>query len=307
MMKKVVPVISVILLASVFLAAQDYKGKARVNGLVTDEQGKPLAGVRIKLFCIKANEGFELKTDKDGKWFGAWLRGGDWNADFDKTGYAPRKISFNINENKKNPDIIIPMKKAAGLVVSDEIKGQLTKGNELYDQKKYDEALAVFQDIITKFPDIYPIYQSIGNCYFSQEKYDLAEQSYMKVLEKDPKNIEAILAIGNCYSNRGDAAKALEWYGKVEFEKIDDAIVLYNLGTSYYNSGKYEDALKCYLKAVEKQADFADGLYQLGLTYTNLQKTAEAISAFENCLKILPADSPKAAQVKAFLEYLRKK
>jgi len=305
-MKKVVLIVGVILTAAVFLAAQDYKGKARVSGIVTDEQGKPLEGVRIKLFCIKANEGFDMKSDKEGKWVAAWVRGGDWNADFDKIGYEPKKISFNINENRKNPDVMIFLKKVEGLVVTDDIRAQLTKGNELYDQKKFDEALAVYQDIITKFPDVYPVYRSIGNCYFSQEKYDLAEQSYMKVLEKDPKNVQAILSIGNCYTNRGDAAKALEWYGKVDFEKIDDAVVLYNLGTSYYNSGKYEDALKCYLKSVEKQKDFTDGIYQLGLTYTNLQKTAEAIATFESYLKI-DADSPRSTQVKAFLEYLRKK
>jgi len=305
-MKKVVLIVSVILLASIFLAAQDYKGKARVMGFVTDEQGKPIEGVRVKLFCIKANEGLELKTDKEGKWVGAWLRGGAWNLDLDKIGYEPKRISLNLNEGTKNPDVVLSLKKIEGLVVSDDIKGQLAKGNDLYDQKKYDEALVVFQDIITKYPDIYPIYRSIGNCYFSQEKYDLAEQNYMKVLEKDPKNVPAILMIGSCYTNRGDAAKALEWYGKVDFEKIDDPVVLYNLGTNYYNSSKYEDALKCYLKAVEKQKDFTDGLYQLGLTYTNLQKTAEAIAAFESYLKIDP-DSARAAQVKTFLEYLRKK
>jgi tetratricopeptide (TPR) repeat protein len=305
-MKKIVLIVSVILIASVVLSAQDYKGKARVSGLVTDEQGKPIEGVRVKLFCLKANEGFELKTDKEGKWVAAWVRGGDWNVDLDKIGYEPKKGLINLNENKKNPDIVLAMKKIEGLVITDDIRDLLTKGNELFDQKKYDEALAVFQDIITKYPDVYLIFRSIGNCYFSQEKYDLAEQNYMKVLEKDPKNVQAILMIGNCYTNRGDAAKALEWYGKVEFEKIDDPVVLYNLGTSYYNSGKYEEALKCYLKAVEKQKDFTDGLYQLGLTYTNLQKNPEAIAAFESYLKI-DADSPRATQVKAFLDYLRKK
>ena len=54
------------------------------------------------------------------------------------------------------------------------------------------------------------------------------------------------------------------------------------------------------------QKDSTDALYQLGLTYLNLQKNAEAIDAFESFLKI-DAESEKAAQVKGFLEYLRKK
>jgi tetratricopeptide (TPR) repeat protein len=112
--------------------------------------------------------------------------------------------------------------------------------------------------------------------------------------------------VGNCYQNRGDSAKALEWYGKVDFAAIDDPVVLYNLGTNYYNSAKFEDAQRCYQKAVEKQNDFTDALYQLGLSCLNLQKNAEAISAFESYLKVDP-DSPRATQVKGFLEFLRKK
>jgi len=305
-MKKIVLIACVVIIASVFLAAQDYKGKGRVSGFVTDEQGKPIEGVRVKLFSLTASQGTEVKTEKDGKWTAAWIRSGGWNVDFEKMGFEPKKIVIEISENRKNPDVTVTLKKVEGLVITDDIKDLLTKGNDLFEQKKYDEARAVFEDMVTKFPDVYPIYRNIGNCYFAQEKYDLAEQSYLKVLEKDPKNVQAILAIGNCYSNRGDSAKALEWYGKVEMEKIDDPIVLYNLGTSYYNSGKFEDALKCYQKAVDKQKDFTDGIYQLGLSYLNVQKNAEAIAAFENYLKIEP-DSPRATQVRAFLEYLRKK
>jgi tetratricopeptide (TPR) repeat protein len=304
-MKKIALMLSVILVAAAFLAAQDYKGKARVTGFVTDEQGKPIEGVRVKLFSIKANEGFELKTDKDGKWVAAWVRGGGWNADFDKVGYEPKKIVFDLNENKKNPDISLAMKKIEGLVVTDDVREQYGKGLELEGQKKYDEALAIYQDIITKFPDVYIVYQSVGNVYFAQEKYDLAEQNYMKVLDKDPKNVKAILMIGNCYQNHGDSAKALEWYGKVDFEKIDDPDVLYNLGTNYFNNSKFEDALRCYQKSVEKKPDYTDGLYQLGLTYTTMQKKTEAIAAFESYLKIDP-DSARAEQVKKFLEYLKK-
>lgn len=304
-MKKTALILSVILVATAFLAAQDYKGKARVNGLVTDEQGKPIEGVRVKLFSVKAGEGFELKTDKEGKWVAAWVRGGGWNVDFDKVGYEPKKIAIDLNENKKNPDVTLVMRKIEGLVVTDDVRDLYGKGLELEGQKKYDEALAIYQDILTKFPDVYIVYQSVGNVYFAQEKYDLAEQNYMKVLEKDPKNVKAILSVGNCYQNRGDSAKALEWYGKVDFEKIDNPDVLYNLGTNYFNSGKYEDAVKCYQKAVEAQPTYTDGLYQLGLTYLTLQKKTESIAAFESYLKIDP-DSARAEQVKKFLEFLKK-
>lgn len=305
-MKKALLVVMVVFAAALTLAAQDYKGKARQGGVVVDEKGAPLEGVTVKLFSVKAQQGFEVKTDQNGKWMAAWIRSGGWTVTFEKVGYAPQNISVNVQETSKNPDIKAIMIKVEGLALTDEIKALLIQGNAAFDLKNYDEARAAYEQILAKYPDAYIIYRNIGNCYFSQEKYDQAEEAYLKVLEKEPKNPEAIIAIGNCYSNRGDSAKALEWYGKVEFEKLDDPVVLYNMGTNYYNNNRFEDALKFYLKSVELQKDSTDSLFQLGLTYLNLQKNAEALAAFEEYLKV-DADSPRAAQVRAFIEFLKKK
>ncbi len=305
-MKKTALLMGFLLAISLFSPAQDYKGKGRLGGSVSDEAGNPLEDVTVKLFSVRAQQGFSIKTDKAGKWLAAWIRSGAWNVDFEKIGYAPKKIVVDVNENKKNPEITIAMAKIEGMALTDDIKDLLVRGNELFDQNDYAGALALYEQITEKFPDAYPIYLNIGNAYFSQEQYDQAEANYLKVLEKDPQHVAAMIGIGNCYANRGDPAKALEWYNKIEFEKIDDPIVLYNLGTSYYNNAKFEDALKFYQKAVESQKDSTDALYQLGLTYLNLQKNVEAIAVFEDYLKIDP-DSQRAGAVRSFIEYLKKK
>ncbi len=299
--------LSIILLSVLSLAyAQDYKGKGRAQGTVTDTQGKPIKGVKVKLFYPKAAEGFDVSTNAEGKWTASWLRGGDWDLDFEKAGFMPKKISAHVNELSKNPPIDVKLEKVAGLVVTDELKKDLVDANALYDQAKYSEAIEAYKVMVTKYPDAYVIANNIGNCYFKLEKYDDAEQWYQKVLEKDPKNVEAIVSIGNCYANRGEKDKALEWYGKVEFDKITDPVVLYNIGTNYYNNSKYDEALKYYQKAVELKPDFTDAIYQLGLAYTTMGNSPEAIKTFEGYLK-LDADSPRAGQVRGFLDYLKKK
>ena len=305
-MKKTALICGLLAMTALVLTAQDWKGKGRLGGLVLDQSGAPVEGVRVKLFSIKAQEGLEVKTDKSGKWMAAWIRSGGWNVDFDKIGFMPKKIVVEISESKKNPEIEIKLDKVEGLVLSDDMLDILTKGNDLFDRKDYAGAMALYQDILTDYPEAYPVYMNVGNCYFAMEQYDQAEQSYLKLIEKDPKNVNAIIAIGNCYANRGDSAKAQEWYAKVEFEQIQDPTVLYNLGTSYYNNAKFEEALKFFQKAVEKQKDSTDALYQLGLTYLNLQKNPEAVATFEEYLKI-DSQSERAGQVKGFLEYLKKK
>jgi tetratricopeptide (TPR) repeat protein len=296
-----------VIIVSVALSARPGpKGKGRLGGIVTDESGNPIEGVTVKLFSPRASGGLMVKTDKDGRWLAAWIRSGGWDIDFEKIGFSPKKLSVEVSESKKNPDIEISMKKVEGLVLTDGVRDLIGEGNELFDKGDFAGALAAYEAILVASPDAYPVYMNIGNCHFAQENYDLAEASYMKVLEKDPKRAEAIIAVGNCYANRGQSEKAMEWYGKVEFEKIDDPVVLYNLATNYYNNSKFEDALKFYQRAVEKQKDSPDALYQLGLTYLNLQKNAEAVAAFESYLKI-DEDSPRAAQVRGFLDYLKKK
>ncbi len=305
-MRKAGFIVTLILLASTIVLSQAYKGKGKVRGYVFDEEGNPLEEVKVKLYSLKAQSGFETVTDADGRWKAYWIRGGMWNIDYEKIGYMPKKMSAEIKEWGKNPDMEIKMEKVEGLVISEELKEKLRRGNELFNEEKYGEALESYKSILEEFPDGFIIHKNIGNCYFQMEKYDLAEESYRKVLEKDSSNNETMLLIGNTYANRGQDDDALEWYGKIEFEKIDDPIVLYNIGTNYYKISKFEEALKYYKRAVEIQDDFLDGLYQLGLAHLTLGNNQEAIDVFEDYLEHDP-DSEKASQVRGFVEFLKKK
>jgi len=305
-MKKTALILSVIMIISLSASAQDYTGKARIQGVVMDDQGKPIEAVKVKLFFTKTETGFETVTDSQGIWKASWIKGGTWNIDFEKLGYALKKISAQILDTQKNATIETKMKKMEGLILTDELKKLLTEGNTLFEQKKYDEAAAAYSLILQKFPDAYIIHLTVGNCYFQLEKYAEAETAYQKLLEKDANNSSAIVGIGNTWAYRKDGAKALEWYRKIDFEKLDDPTVLYNVGTYLYNGAQYEEALKFYKKAVDVQADFLDAIYQLGLAYLTTQKKDEAIAVFEKYLT-LDAASDKATQVRNFLDYLKKK
>ena len=66
--------------------SQSYRGQGRLTGIVTDQDGKPIEGVRVKLFSVKAAQGLEVMTDAKGEWKAMYIRGGAWNIDFDKAG-----------------------------------------------------------------------------------------------------------------------------------------------------------------------------------------------------------------------------
>jgi tetratricopeptide (TPR) repeat protein len=293
-----------LLAASAF--SQDWTGQGRQIGYVTDEEGKALQGVKVKLFFVKTQTGFETETDTDGKWVAIGIKGGTWYVDFEMPGYLTKKIIIQVKDYRaKNPQVDVKLTKAEGLVVTDEVKEDFLKGNKLFEEGNYGEAIGVYEGILVKFPDAYVIYLNIGNSYFQLEKYDEAEKAFQKVLEKDPQNVNALLGVGNCYVNRGDSEKALEWYSKIEFEKIDDPTVLYNVGTILRDHGKSAEALNYYRKAVELQEDFLDARYQLATVYLGLGNNPEALREFETYLKFDP-DSERASQVRGFIEYLKK-
>lgn len=306
-MKKAGILILLVLLACALVFSQDWTGQGRQVGYVYDEEGNPLEGVKVKLFFVKTQSGFELTTDANGKWVALGVKGGRWNIDFEKPGYMIKKIIWNIlGFRQVNPPVEVKLKKAEGLVVSDELKEDFKKGNMLFEEEKYEEAIEIFTAIIEAFPNAYIINLNIGNCYFQIENYEEAEKFYKMVTENDPKNHMALMGIGNCCINRNENEKALEWYSKIEFEKIEDPIALFNIGTIFKNNSRHEDALRYYKRAVETQEDFLDGIYQLGLAYLTLGKNVEALNEFENYLKRDP-DSERASQVKGFIEYLKKK
>jgi len=304
--KKTVLILLSVLLVAGTLSAQGWKGKGRFNGVVKDEAGVPLEGVSVKLLHVAENGGFEVKTDKEGKYTAAWLRFGAWNVDFYKVGYEVKQIQVQIQELGKNPDVDMILKKTEGLMLTDDLKKDLEAANVLFDQKNYQGAIDAFNAMLVKNPDVYILYKNIGNCYFALEQYDKAEESYKKILEKEPENAEAIISIGNAYANRNENEKAMEWYGKIDIMKITDSTVLANIGINYLNIGQGETALKYFKQAVAINPKDLDALYRLGIQYIASNNKADAIVCFENFLKIAPADEPRIDQVKGFLDYLRK-
>jgi tetratricopeptide (TPR) repeat protein len=74
---------------------------------------------------------------------------------------------------------------------------------------------------------------------------------------------------------------------------------------SYFQTQKLPEAAAYFEKAVSLDENQLDALYQLGITYTAQNQKDRAIATFEKYLKIDP-DSERAAQVKSFLDYLKK-
>jgi tetratricopeptide (TPR) repeat protein len=304
-MRRAVLLIAILTCVIILAYSQGYKGQGRATGLVTDESGKPLEGVTVKLYSVKGQSGFETKTNAKGEWRALYIRGGTWNIDLEKEGYMPRKLAVDLKEFDRNPAIEVRLERVEGLVILEALKESVDVGNRLFAEQRYEEAAKVFEDIVAGDENAYMFHKNLGNCYFQLQDYERAERHYLKVLEKEPENAEVMLLIGNTYSNRDDQAKALEWYGKIELDKMTDATALFNIANSLFSRSNFEEALRYSRRGLEVQPDSTDLLYLTGLIHLSLDHKPDSIEAFECYLKLDP-DSARAGQVRNFLEVLKK-
>jgi len=296
---------AVILLCTAVAFSQAYRGKGRIKGSVKDTEGNPVPGATVKLFHVKSDSGFELKSDEQGQWSGAWLRNGLWYLDFEKEGYIPKRLSVELREGGKNPDVEVALKKAMAPLVPKEVLDRLDKGNDLYSQGKFEEAIAEFKSILDNRPALYQININIGNALMKKEDYAAALCSYQKVLDKDPANAEALISAGNCWVELKDFPKALETFKKIDKADITDPVVLFNIGTIFTNNGETDKAIEYYSQSLVVKSDFLDSYYQLGLAYLGRNDKPKALEAFQKYLELDNA-SEKADQVRKFIDYLGK-
>ncbi len=305
-MKKIFLVLLLMVMSSILIFSQATSGKVKMRGIVVDKvTGKPIPGVKIKLYSIRAQSSHNVTpvTDENGKWRSLYMRSGKWYFDFIKVGYAPRKIAVDyvfqgkyicFFQGNKYEILKIELEKIQGPSLERSIIKEIEEGNALLLKKKPKKAIKKFEEILKKFKEregIAIVNLYLGNSYSMLEDYEKAIEFFLKAAVKYPKHKDLILSIGNSYSNMKKADKAMEWFKKLSDIDIINPDTLYNIGINFYNAMDYNKAVKYFKRAVEIKEDFAESYYQLGMTYVALNKIKEAITSLKKFMELAP-DSP---------------
>src|SRR2546427_2622597 len=171
---------------------------------------------------------------------------------------AQAQVSSNINSS------------AANATLFDQF---LTKGNALFHQGKYQEALSDYDKALSFNPT------NIGAIYNKALTLDElgriseAIASYEKVLDITPNDTGALNNLGLDFDNLGNHIKAISYYDKVLAISPDDTDALYNKGLAYDSLGMHDKAVFYYRNVFDIDPTDVDALNKLNLTYNNLNKT----------------------------------
>lgn len=282
-------VILALLLSTSPMAA---KVAARIKGTVRTPDGKLMEGVNVILIYSVDKEQQELLTDENGKWATVNLRPGEWTIGFIAEGYRPQNVKVLLSAIKRNKDIDIAMIPIP--------KHPLSKGNDLYQEKKYGKALAAYQKALKTNPALKHALEKIALCQYRLGKTDDALNTLADALAKEPGSKHILTNLTAIHLEKGNLEEGLKYFGQLDEKSITDHTIFYNIGILLFNKGKMDDAIKRFKKCIDVNPDYAKGHYQLALALLNQGDMTNAKKHFREVIRLAP-DSKEASQSKDML------
>jgi tetratricopeptide (TPR) repeat protein len=303
-----------VMLAAPALHAQDWKGNARVEGVVRDESGNPVVGAKVQLHMAGRSEGPSAKTDKKGRWAMLGLRGGDWDVDVTADGYLQKQLGgVHLSELERIPPIEMKLQKAVvqeapaettktGGGLPPEIVAAVKQGDELMQQQKWAEAAAEYEKAVANptLADHVGLMMQMARAYHGAKQEAKSMDMLKKVLAKEPDNVAALLLLGNASLEKGDLDAGKAYLDKVPPASITDPGTYINVGILYMNKKKPGDAEDYFGRAINLDPNSHLGYYYRGLARVQGQKWADAKADLNKVVQLAP-DSAEAKEAKELL------
>jgi len=274
-----------------------------IKGKVLDTDGKPLKDVKVTLKDQTRGQTYAMKTDKRGSYSLTGIDPADYRLKFEKEGYQTLEGTISITPGKENifdavllPEVRKPAKPAW--------EDKNLRAHDLYVQKKFAQALALYLEILAVDPNVAFIHFNAGNCYYHLQNFEAALDSFREAVRLRPDFFEA-------YTNLANASGRLKRFDEA-IPVIENAIRSYpangplflSLGLLYLNSGQGAKAAECLEKAVAEDPKNPSGYNSLGLAYTQTGDFARAIENYQRYLGLV-SDPQEVERVRALIEQLK--
>jgi tetratricopeptide (TPR) repeat protein len=300
--------------AALLCSQATYAQTGTARGKVLDEKKQPVVEAVITLeFQGGVTRKMETKTNKKGEFTQVGMYPGAYKITASKDGYQPAVIEVRIamGEPTYLPDIQMLTKAAAQAAAGGQNREELTanfkKAIELTQAGQFDQAEALYNEILVKNPSVAEVHYNLGYIYTQKKDWPKAEAAYLKAIEVRPAYGEAYTALSRVYRESGQAAKATEIMTKAAAENQADPKVQFGVAIDLLNSGKTEEAVAAFQKVLELDPNYADAHYHIGTLAVGQNKIPEAITHLEKYLSMNPTNAQNVATAQGLLQALKPK
>jgi len=309
-----------------YAISQAGRGKARMSGVVLDEEGNPIKSAKVVIEFLKSSlVKRETTTDKKGEWAFLGIGTGTWRVTASADGYTLTYEETYIRQLERNPKITLTLKKieesdksiiapAKSIIKDEAIFNLLEEANLLFAEKNYDGAISLLEQFLEQNPSAYQTHLSIGDCYREKGEFDKAIEVYNKALEQALADEEmgketaaiALASLGETYLRQEDFEKAQDYFKQSIEMYPDNEILAYNVGEIYFSNRKIDEAIHYFELSIEIKPDWPASYLKLGYAYLNKGDNEKAKLNFNKFLELDP-ESSEAQGVKNIIDYLEKR
>ncbi len=271
-------------------AASAFAQTGGLTGFAKDEKGNVLVGHMILIERLDIKGTYKVKTDKKGNFVYVGLPIGNYKITLqDPNGKTlfyfgnkhiglgdPTEVDFDLakeralvaKEQQSNPEAQKQLqqqekdsKALAGL------KALYDQGQDLYQQKKYAEAAAAFEQAVAMAKDKNRaiVLGQLAQSYEKARQFDKAVENYQKALAIVPNDASLHINLGSTYAEMNKIPEAQAEFTKgAELNPSGASRAYYNLGVIMYNIGKMDEAATAFKKASDVDPQYADAFFMQG-------------------------------------------
>lgn len=198
----------------------------RIAGVVRDETGGPIRGAIVRAetggTANAAPMTLTAATDDRGRFIFVVARSGDWKLTFEAPGFDPMTISASVRLTGAAPNLDVKLDRhespeafgAMAGIDSKLLSAQLSAAATMFEEERYDQAIAAYRDIKTRVPSLTLVNLQLGNAYLMKKSYPEAEAAFQDILKSNADDPNGLFAMGTVKEAQGDAAQARDWYQK---------------------------------------------------------------------------------------------
>lgn len=168
------------------------------------------------------------------------------------------------------------------------INTMLEKAFSLQQQGQIDQAMSIFEDLITQMPEQADALHGLGLCYAQKKAFPQAVYYLAQAVQVAPHVPGFHNNLGNAYKLIGELDKAKSHYKEALRLKSPYSDAHNNLGSIYYLEGQYNEARKQYQKAISINPDLWDAHFNLANCYINQCFYLEAKPHLEAVIRLRP-------------------
>jgi len=161
------------------------------------------------------------------------------------------------------------------------------------EQERLDEAIAAFQQALTRDPAYAAAHYNLGNAHRAKGEIGTAAECFRRAVDNDPEYGRALAALGQALQQLARTEEAVPFLRRAAVLLPDDADLHCDLGNALQTLGQLPRATAAYQRSLELNPELSRAWYAAGCAESSRKDYVPAIACFRRALEIHP-DWPAA-------------